>query len=131
MHRKQALAYAAAAVMVGGTLVGATTALAGPDTVTFSSPDPAAETTDLTAEALEVEEIGGVEGETVPAAAEAPAADDPDVDFVALDPFETVHWDYDATGHSVRGHPLTGLRDAMRAHGLPDAAGVRALGPKA
>jgi error-prone DNA polymerase len=52
---------------------------------------------------------------------------EPEVDFVALDPFETVSWDYDTTGHSVRGHPLGPLREAMRAHGLPDAAEVRGL----
>lgn len=69
MHRKQALAYAAAAVMVGGTLVGATTALAGPDTITVSAPEPAAETT------TEVEATAEATGFLDPAATESAAPD--------------------------------------------------------
>lgn len=59
------------------------------------------------------------------------ALDLPDVEapahFAALDGFETIQWDYDATAHSTRGHPLTPLREALTAQGLPDAAGVRRM----
>ncbi len=45
----------------------------------------------------------------------------------ALDPLETVVWDYDSTGHSPRGHPLSALRRELASQGLPDAASVRAM----
>jgi len=54
--------------------------------------------------------------------------DDPAVDFAALDSFDTIRWDYDATGHSTRGHPLAPLREALTDQGLPDAATVRTAG---
>jgi error-prone DNA polymerase len=41
--------------------------------------------------------------------------------FAALDPFETVGWDYRTTFHSPRGHPLASLRGQLRRRGLPDA----------
>jgi len=41
--------------------------------------------------------------------------------FEALDPFETIDWDYDSAAHSPRGHPLGPLREALRARRLPDA----------
>jgi error-prone DNA polymerase len=47
--------------------------------------------------------------------------------FATLTDFETVGWDYDATGHSPRGHPLTALRDELADQGLADASSVRAL----
>ena len=44
-----------------------------------------------------------------------------------LGPLETVVWDYDSTGHSPRGHPLSALRDELAAQGLPDASTVRSM----
>ncbi len=49
-------------------------------------------------------------------------------EFEELDPLETIAWDYDATGHSPRGHPLEPLREALAARRLPDARGVASLG---
>jgi len=46
-------------------------------------------------------------------------------DPVTLDPLtelETIGWDYVATGHSARGHPLVPLRESLRAKGLPEAS---------
>jgi error-prone DNA polymerase len=45
-------------------------------------------------------------------------------EFPGLDAFETIAWDYHASSHSTRGHPLGPLREALRAQGLPDAAAV-------
>ncbi|HLN12312.1 MAG TPA: error-prone DNA polymerase [bacterium] len=48
----------------------------------------------------------------------------------ALDPLtpgEEISWDYRATGHSPRGHPLESLREELRAAGLPDARTVGTL----
>ena len=42
-----------------------------------------------------------------------------------LDTFETISWDYDASRHSARAHPLEPLRDAMREQRLPDARTIR------
>lgn len=47
--------------------------------------------------------------------------------FDGLNPFEVIAWDYDATSHSVRGHPLEPLRHQLSAMGLPDAQTVAAL----
>ncbi|GAB4264660.1 MAG: error-prone DNA polymerase [Deferrisomatales bacterium] len=47
--------------------------------------------------------------------------------FAPLDRFETLAWDYRATDHSPRGHPLEAMRDALAARGLPDARTVAAL----
>ncbi|MDR7537504.1 MAG: error-prone DNA polymerase [Armatimonadota bacterium] len=59
---------------------------------------------------------------TLPVAvAEVPPA------FDGLDRLETIAWDYDATAHSVRGHPLEPLRPALAAAGLPDAQAVAGL----
>jgi error-prone DNA polymerase len=41
--------------------------------------------------------------------------------FAELDDSETIAWDYRSSSHSTRGHPLTPLRGALRARGLPDA----------
>jgi error-prone DNA polymerase len=41
-----------------------------------------------------------------------------------LDAFETIQWDYRATGHSPRGHPLAPLRAGLFGRGLPDARSV-------
>jgi error-prone DNA polymerase len=47
--------------------------------------------------------------------------------FRDLDDFQAINWDYRATGHSTRGHPLEPLREALRARRLPDARSVAAL----
>ena len=47
--------------------------------------------------------------------------------FAALDPVETIGWDYRTTGHSPRGHPLAPLRERLRARRLPDARAVSRL----
>ena len=52
---------------------------------------------------------------------------DPRVDFEPLNDFETIGWDYDATGHSTRGHPLSPLREELRSLGFPDARSVMAM----
>jgi len=49
------------------------------------------------------------------------------VTFKDLNEFETVAWDYESTGHSPRGHPLSAIRHTLKAQGLPDARGVAAL----
>jgi error-prone DNA polymerase len=48
--------------------------------------------------------------------------------FVDLDPFETIAWDYRASGHSALGHPLEPLRERLRAHRIPDAHTVSHMG---
>jgi error-prone DNA polymerase len=44
-----------------------------------------------------------------------------------LSALETVLWDYQTGGHSTRGHPLSPLRAALNARGLPDARTVATL----
>ncbi|MSP92968.1 MAG: DNA polymerase III subunit alpha [Myxococcales bacterium] len=44
--------------------------------------------------------------------------------FRALSGHEEVIWDWKRAGHSPRGHPLTHLRERLRAQGLPTAAEV-------
>ncbi len=41
--------------------------------------------------------------------------------FRALDAFDTVAWDYRASSHSPRDHPLGPMRPLLTAQGLPDA----------
>jgi len=60
--------------------------------------------------------------ETLPVPTEKDSAD-----FKRLDAFETIAWDYENTGHSIAGHPLTPFRSALSARGLPDAQKVRNL----
>jgi error-prone DNA polymerase len=55
------------------------------------------------------------------------AIDERRPDFRPLDAFETISWDYAATGHSPRGHPLAPLRRALEARKLPDAETVRGM----
>ena len=55
------------------------------------------------------------------------SGDEQDVAFTGLSELETVAWDYEATGHSTRGHPLGAMRQRLAALGLPDARGVNAL----
>ncbi|MBM3450022.1 MAG: DNA polymerase III subunit alpha [Armatimonadetes bacterium] len=50
-----------------------------------------------------------------------------DPDFDPLRDFEEITWDYDASSHSTRGHPLGPLRAALTQMGLPDARGVAAM----
>jgi error-prone DNA polymerase len=47
--------------------------------------------------------------------------------FEPLDFAEVVHWDYSATGHSTRGHPIETVRAALEAQGLPTAQQVTAM----
>ena len=47
-----------------------------------------------------------------------------DVAFRPLSELETISWDYEATGHSPRGHPLEALRERLSALGFPDARGI-------
>jgi error-prone DNA polymerase len=47
-----------------------------------------------------------------------------DVAFEDLGELERITWDYEASSHSTRGHPLGPLREVLRAQGLPDARTV-------
>ncbi|MBI1851484.1 MAG: error-prone DNA polymerase [Planctomycetes bacterium] len=47
--------------------------------------------------------------------------------FAPLDEFETITWDYEASGLSSRAHPLAPLREDLAAQGLPDSAAVSAM----
>jgi error-prone DNA polymerase len=47
--------------------------------------------------------------------------------FRQLDIFESIGWDFRATGHSARGHPLAPLRKELRSRRLPDARSVNAM----
>ena len=47
--------------------------------------------------------------------------------FAVLDAFEEIDWDYRASRHSPRGHPLEPMREALRARRLPDARAVGAM----
>ncbi len=66
--------------------------------------------------------IRGHDRETVPRL--AIQNNEPRVDFRPLNDFETIGWDYDSTGHSTRGHPLSPVREELRSLGLPDARTV-------
>ncbi len=48
-------------------------------------------------------------------------------DFTPLGPGETIAWDYRASYHSPRGHPLAPLRALLTAQGLPTAREVSAM----
>jgi error-prone DNA polymerase len=50
-----------------------------------------------------------------------------EVAFRELTELETVVWDYEATGHSPRGHPLGPLRAKLASLGLPDARAVASM----
>jgi error-prone DNA polymerase len=47
--------------------------------------------------------------------------------FDGLGALEVIAWDYDASSHSVRGHPLEPLRSHLTAAGLPDAQTVAGM----
>jgi error-prone DNA polymerase len=50
-----------------------------------------------------------------------------DMQFAPLSLLEEVAWDYDASSHSTRGHPLAPLRLALAAQGLPSAREVHTV----
>lgn len=47
--------------------------------------------------------------------------------FPRLQEAEIIAWDYHASLHSTRGHPLAPLRPSLRAQGIPDAQTIRTL----
>ncbi|MCC6783358.1 MAG: error-prone DNA polymerase [Planctomycetes bacterium] len=47
--------------------------------------------------------------------------------FAPLDPFETVAWDYRATGHSTQAHPLESLRASLAGQGMRCAEELRTV----
>jgi error-prone DNA polymerase len=47
--------------------------------------------------------------------------------FAPLSPMEEVAWDFRATGHSTRNHPLGPLREKLASEGLPDARALNAM----
>jgi error-prone DNA polymerase len=49
---------------------------------------------------------------------------EPEVAFDKLTKLDEIFWDYGASDHSVRGHPLAPLRGELRANHWPDARGV-------
>jgi error-prone DNA polymerase len=49
------------------------------------------------------------------------------VGFPELSEAETIAWDYRASSHSVRGHPLAPLRPLLEKQGLPDARTLRGM----
>jgi error-prone DNA polymerase len=55
------------------------------------------------------------------------ALDEERVDLDPLTELETIGWDYLATGHSPRGHPLVPLRGTLRGMGLPEAQELGSL----
>ena len=50
-----------------------------------------------------------------------------EIPFEPLSDLESTLWDYQATGHSARDHPLAHLRGRLTARGLPDADTVRRM----
>ncbi|HTL37474.1 MAG TPA: LAGLIDADG family homing endonuclease, partial [Kofleriaceae bacterium] len=48
-----------------------------------------------------------------------------DVAFAQLGKMDEIFWDYRASDHSTRGHPLAPLRGELRAHHWPDARTVQ------
>ena len=52
---------------------------------------------------------------------------DAHVRFSDLDALDTILWDYRASDHSARGHPLAPMRSALRGRGLPDARTVAGM----
>jgi DNA polymerase III alpha subunit len=47
-----------------------------------------------------------------------------DVGFAKLGKLDEIFWDYRASDHSTRGHPLAPMRDELRSHHWPDARTV-------
>ncbi len=48
------------------------------------------------------------------------------ISFASLMNEDQVLWDYRASHHSTRGHPMQGLRDILRSRGFPKAENIRA-----
>ena len=44
------------------------------------------------------------------------------ISFASLAGEDEVIWDYRSSHHSTRGHPMRGLRDALRSRGIPEAS---------
>ena len=63
-------------------------------------------------------------GRHAPLALDSP---EPEAPFNPLDRFAAIAWDYTATGHSTRGHPLAPLRRRLAARHLPSAGQVAAM----
>ncbi len=62
-----------------------------------------------------------------PPASLAPEPSEQETAFAPLDRFSAIAWDYAASGHSARGHPLAPLRRRLAARGLPTARQVAAM----
>src|SRR5690606_33535031 len=52
---------------------------------------------------------------------------EPEADLIPLDVVEEINWDYAFTEHSTLGHPLSPMRAALAAQGLPEASAIRHL----
>lgn len=63
------------------------------------------------------------------AAADALGLGDPEIapELEGLTAYEEISWDYGASGHSTRGHPLAPYREELAGRGLPDAAALSAV----
>jgi error-prone DNA polymerase len=46
------------------------------------------------------------------------------ISFASLASDDQVVWDYRSSHHSTRGHPMRGLRHALRSRGIPEAARI-------
>ena len=63
-------------------------------------------------------------GRSTPLSLNVPASEPA---FTPLDRFDTIAWDYGASAHSTRGHPLEPFRGRLAERGLPDAVQVAAM----
>jgi error-prone DNA polymerase len=54
----------------------------------------------------------------------APPGEEAPPSLIPLDALEEIVWDYDATSHSARGHPLEPMRDVLASQGLPTASAL-------
>ena len=50
------------------------------------------------------------------------------ISFASLASEDEVIWDYRSSHHSTRGHPMRGLRDALRSRGIPEASRIHSCG---
>jgi error-prone DNA polymerase len=50
------------------------------------------------------------------------------ISFASLAREDEVIWDYRSSHHSTRGHPMRGVRDALRSRGIPEASRVHGCG---
>ncbi|MGE5180622.1 MAG: OB-fold nucleic acid binding domain-containing protein, partial [Acidobacteriota bacterium] len=67
--------------------------------------------------------LGWVRREHEPLPLGGDSADD--ISFAKLSELDEIFWDYRASDHSTRGHPLAPLRGELRAHRWPDARTVQ------